>query len=338
MANVLVIQQFKTTIPLVKPKPIRASKVVAHVKVGKSIVVHVTKGDSEPPLAQRRQRHGLAIDNKPGFTGNIVKRAVALVEVKPVRLRQFTQSAGVRDCEAPLPFRLERGLAVDSGHRPLLATARVLKTRGRIGKVHPVDVVRHVQIEIPVTIHIGESHRGRRAGRVQTRVFNRSKPAVAVVDEQSRANLHTVDQQVVVAVAINIDQGCPGADGIRQRVGTRHRLELKPSPVQVQCVRALNIAEEHIRQVIPVHVASGNAGPVVRHHVFVILETGQPVRESDATLGCGDCRESLAPLRGRRHGSSPGRIRLAKRMVDCQTKQQRYRAWPSASAASKVTE
>ena len=271
--------QLKGAIALINPKPVRAGKIIANVQVRKQVIVHVAKRDSQAPFAKRSQRTRFSVDDKHRLRRHISKRAVGVVEIKSVSLRQFTHPAGVRDREPALPFRFERRLAVDPCDDPLITALGVLKPRGRIGEVHPVDVMGHVQIEITIAIDVRQSQRTGGAGRVEARYFAQLKAAAAIIEEQPRAGLNPVNEQIFIAVVVHVGKDRTGTHFIL--VGNTGRLgygtKTKVALVQIQSVVPLNIAEVNVGQIISVDVSNGHTGAVVSDHVFVILQSGKAV-------------------------------------------------------------
>ena len=199
----------------------------------------------------------------------------------------------------------------------------------------------HVQIEITIAIDVRQSQRTGGAGRVEARYFAQLKSAAAIIEEQPRAGLNPVNEQIFIAVVVHVGKGRTGTHLIL--VGNTGRLgygtKTKVALVQIQSVAPLNIAEVNVGQIISVDVSNGHTGAVVSDHVFVKLQPGKAVDKLNPARSRVDQFKALGSRSRRLHCRMLGQwaaTRLGDNRHTAQSNQKNKanRAWPSAATGS----
>ena len=207
--------------------------------------------------------------------------------------------------------------------------------------MHPVDVMGHVQIEITVAIDVRQSQRTGGAGRVEARFFAQLKSATAIIEEQPRAGLNPVNEQILIAVVVHVGKGRTGTHLVlvvnAGRLG--YRTETKVALVQIQSIGSLNITEVNVGQMISVDVSNGHTCAVVSDRVFVKLQPGKAVDKLNPARCRGDQLKALGSCSRRLHCRTLGQwaaARLGDNRHAAQRKQKNNanRAWPSAATGS----
>ena len=156
--------------------------------------------------------------------------------------------------------------------------------RARVGDVYHVDVIGHVQVKVAVAVHVTQRQAHGCVFPRQTVVGRLGEPAPAVVQEQSRAGGDAVDQQVGVAVAVDIGEHRAGGElpGTTDpgRIGDVGELPAAEIPVQPIC--SLQIGEVEVAQAVAIHVGGGDSGPIVSHGIGEEHFAEQPIGETQA--------------------------------------------------------
>ena len=267
--------------PVIDPEPVRTAEGVAHVQVRREVAVDVAERHGQAPVVRGGKRPAVLVGEAALLEHHFLKPAGAVVQVKTVALRQLLDPA-VRCHQKPAPEPcLEGGLPVDTGDDPLPAPPTQGEPRARVGDVHHVDVIGHVQVEVAVTVHIAQRQAHGRVVPRQPGVGRLGEPPPAVIHEQPRAGGDAVDQQVGVSVAVDIGKrraggklpGAPHA-GRPGDVG-----ELPAAEVPVQPVGSLQVGEVEVAQAVAVHVGGGHTRAVVGHGVGEEHLPEQPVGE-----------------------------------------------------------
>ena len=197
---------------LVHPNPIRGVQVIADVQVGFSILVHVLEANGQPPIpGWRCQGFARDVQKAPPNPGDRNKTSSPVVEKKHVFLPHFDHlSTGANlkaigeiqcGCWAPIDRHHYRA---GCGLPELVSGVGLVEDGGRAE-------VRHVEVQIPIAIHVSQGHRGGTTARAQpSRIGGFLKTALAVIEPQAGASPQLIDQQVRIPVAIHIGKGRTG--------------------------------------------------------------------------------------------------------------------------------
>ena len=162
-------------------------------------------------------------------------------------------------------------------------------------------VIGDVQIEVPVAIHVGQRHRHAAGGRAEAGVLRPlGEAAVSVVEEQRDPAAERADEQIEVAVPVDV-----GEDGAR-RVAAGHRdagpggnvFEVKVAQVAVQGVRALVAGQVDVGEAVAVHVPQRDSAALRQVAVPERAVERDGVGESDAGARRRQLREPRPPPRG----------------------------------------
>ena len=165
----------------------------------------------------------------------------------------------------------------------------------------PRLVVGDVQVEVAVAVHIGQRHGHAAAGGAEPGLDGTlGEHAVAVVDEQRHSPAERADQEVQVAVAVDVGEHGAG------RVAAGHRdagrrgdvLEAPVAQVAVQGIRALVAGEVDVGAAVSIHVPQRHAAALRQVTVPERAVERDGVGESNAGAG----REQLGEA-----GPAPGR-------------------------------
>ena len=199
----------------------------------------------------------------------------------------------------------------------------------------------HVQIEITIPIDVRQSQRTGGASRVEARYFAQLKPAAAIIEEQTRAGLNPVNEQIFIAVVVHVGKDRTGTHLIL--VGNAARLacgtKTKVSLVQIQSVAPLNIAEVNVGQIISVNVTNGHTCAIVSNHILVKLQPGKVVYKLNSAHSREDQLKAFGSRCRRLHCRTLGQWAAAWLGDNRHTTQRKQKnnancAWPSAAIGS----
>ena len=115
---------------------------------------------------------------------------------------------------------------------------------------------------MPVAIYVGQRHRHAAGGRAEPGLLRPlGEDAVAVVHEERDASGERADEQIEVAVTVDVgEHGARGmATGQRDAGSGRDVFEVKVAEVAVQGVRALVARQVDVGKAVAVHVAQRDA-------------------------------------------------------------------------------
>ena len=267
----------------VDPDAVGRGVVVAHVEVGKPVVVQVGEGGGQAPVPDPLQGLPGPVEEGPPAPAHRQEAALALVEVELVALGQLHQpplaSLGGY-LEAPLPAQLGHGPAVDVGHPVAAVHQSHLVAGGGVARVHHVDVVGAVEVQVAVGIHVGQGQGGGRGVPGEARAATLGEDAGPVVQEEPDAAGHPAHQEVGVPVPVDVGQRRPGGPlaGAGGLPG-RDLLEAPAPPVEVEPVGPLQGAEVDVGPAVAVDVAQGQSRAVVGHHARQVGVPGERVAE-----------------------------------------------------------
>ena len=131
-------------------------------------------------------------------------------------------------------------------------------------------VVRDVQVERAVAIDVGEGD-GRAAlpGRVEAEVAPLGEVALAVVHENRVRPSRREQDQVEIAVAIDVGERGPGRISVAgaDAGGCRDVLEPPAAEVAVEGAAAFRAREKHVDEPVAVDIAYRDAGPLAHDPV-----------------------------------------------------------------------
>ena len=200
----------KPAAPVVDPEPVGVGKIVADVQVRREIPVDIAKSHGQTPVTGGRKRPTVLISEIALLKNHLLKFTCTVVQVETVRLRQLPNPA-FRCCQKPAtePW-LKGGLAIDTRDDPFPSPPTQRVSSACVGDVHHVDVIGHIQVEVAVAVHVTQREAHGRVLPSQPGVCRLGEPAPAVIHKQSRASGDAVDQQVGVAVAVDVGERRPG--------------------------------------------------------------------------------------------------------------------------------
>ncbi len=134
----------------------------------------------------------------------------------------------------------------------------------RIGHVHQSEraVVCDVKVEKAISIDVADGQRHAAFAEIQAR--GKTEFAFAIVEENVRACANGIDDEVEVAVAIEIDES--GASAVDMGEGdaglSGDVFKFPVAEIAVEHVVSAHAAEIEIAPAIAIHVAGGDAGAV----------------------------------------------------------------------------
>ena len=277
---------------LVHPNPIRGVQVIADIQVGLSIPVHVLEANGQPPIpAWRCQSFARGVQKAPPNPGDRNKTASPVVEEKYVFLPHFDHLSTGANLKAIGEIQCGHRAPIDRHyHRAGFSLPELVSGVGLIEHGGRAEV-RHVKIQIPIAVHVGQGHRGGTTARAQPgRIGGFLKTALAVIEPQAGAAAQLIDQQVRIPVSIHIGKGRTGriirsrrrVEPTHPRQGlSRHVGETPVPEIAVHRIQGIQTAEEDIETAIAIHIGQrhSRAGDqiAVGHRPFF----GQAIGEVD---------------------------------------------------------
>ena len=197
---------------LVHPNPIRGVQVIADVQVGPSIPVHVLETSGQSPIpGWRCQGFARGVQKAPLDPRGRNKTALSVVEKKHVFLPHFDHLSTGANLKAIGEIQCGYRAPIDRHHyRAGFGLPKLVPGVGLIEHGGRAEV-RHVEIQIPIAIHVGQGHRGRPSARAQPgRIGGFLKTALTVIEPQAGSSSQLIDQQVRISVSIHIGKGRTG--------------------------------------------------------------------------------------------------------------------------------
>ena len=240
-------------------------EVIADVKVGPAISIEVSEQGAQAPVGRWGVKFSAVLVKERALRpGDRSEVASALIEVEKI---PFT---ALQDFSAAIPlahrdesvFRsdLDGSVGLPSGFHS--QTGRLVLEGG-------APVIGHVEIQVAVTIDVGQCQGGgsQTLGEPVLRGFG--EVSGPIVQEQAGAKPQTVDQQIEVPVTIDVHQdgaraglvatGCSSGFGLS--------LESPATPVEVQFVGAIQPCEVEVAPAVSVDIPEGHAGAVFQDAV-----------------------------------------------------------------------
>ena len=273
---------------VVQPEHVGILEVVAHVQIRRAVPIDVGElGGQGEVLRSGSQR--LSVLVQEAARGPRDEREVprTVVQVETIRIRTLLHRHEVVFGSIHHPVVLAelgndlevvRADLVDHRiERPLLWWIHV---HGGAGLV-----IGDVQIEVPVAIYVGQRHRHAAGGRAEPGVSGPlGEDAVAVVHEERDASAERADEQIEVAVTVDVgEHGARGmATGQRDAGPGRDVFEAGVAQVAVQGVRALVAREVDIGEAVAVHVAQRDAAALCQVAVPQGAVDGDGVGEANS--------------------------------------------------------
>ena len=184
------------TTPVVEPKPIRRSEIVGDVKVRRSVPIEVAEDHRQPPVPSHGLRLALVIKKNTRLGLHRRETSVTVVAVERIGFGQFDDFAVWHHFESIPKTGIGGGDAVDLAYHPTPSLLAHGEARRGVDHVHHINVMDTVEVEVSITIHVGQSHRGAGGVAVQAAVAFFSPATVTVIEEESRASSDAVDEQV----------------------------------------------------------------------------------------------------------------------------------------------
>ncbi len=206
--------------PVVQPKQIGILEVIADVEVRRAIAVHVGELGRHPEVfGRRRERLAGLVEEPPLGPGHQREVTLPVVQVEAVRVGSLLHRDQVVLGPVHHPVILpELGHDLEAPPHPPDDLVEGAFTR-RIGVHRGAGlVVGNVEIEMPVSIHVGQRHR-HAAGVGGEAALRRplGEHTVAVVQERRYAPAKGAHQQVQVAIPVHIRKHGAGRVPARQR-------------------------------------------------------------------------------------------------------------------------
>ena len=164
-----------------------------------------------------------------------------------------------------------------------------------------IPVVRHVQIQVGIAVDIGEGEGHARGGAGESPCHGGiGEVAASIVQETRNATPDGCDEQVQIAVAIEIDQG--GSGGIEVRAIDaglgRNLLEPPLAEVSIESIGTIETAQIEIATTVAIDVTGGDSGAVEEDVIGERAGGIDGVGEGDAGEGSGKACEACLALRG----------------------------------------
>ena len=96
----------KPTLPIVEPDPVFGVKIIADVKIGKRVPVHVAEHGVQAPFKQRLlERSPRGVQKTAPGEGHEHKVGAALIAIERIRFTQFLDTPALRHDEPILQIR-----------------------------------------------------------------------------------------------------------------------------------------------------------------------------------------------------------------------------------------
>ena len=184
------------TTPIIEPKPIRRGEIVGDVKIRGSVPIEVAEDHGQTPVPSHGLRLALVIKKNTRLGLHRRKASVTVVAVERIGFGQFDHFAVWHHFESIPKTGIGGGDAVDLADHPTPSLLAHGEARRGVDHVHHINVMDTVEVEVSITIHVGQSHRGAGGVAVQAAVAFFSPATVTVIEEESRACGDAVDQQV----------------------------------------------------------------------------------------------------------------------------------------------
>ena len=184
------------TTPIIEPKPIWRGEIVGDVKVRGSVPIEVAEDHRQPPVPSHGLRLALVIEEHTRLGLHRRETSVTVVAVERIGLGQFDHFAVWHYFETISKTGIGGGYAVDLADHPPSSLLAHGEARRGVDHVHHINVMDTVEVEVSITIHVGQSHRGAGGVAIQAAVAFLSPATVAVIEEESRPGGDAVDQQV----------------------------------------------------------------------------------------------------------------------------------------------
>ena len=129
----------------------------------------------------------------------------------------------------------------------------------------PGAIVGHVQVQVPIAINVGQGQRSAAPLVIQRRrVGLRGEVPLAIIYENVCSASQRIDDQVQIAIAVDVGQNRAGR--VQGRAGhpgrSRHVLEFPTTKIVVEHIRPIQSAEVKIAQTIAIHVPGSHTRAV----------------------------------------------------------------------------
>ena len=308
-------ERLKMAATLVDPNPVHGIEIVANVEVGKTVAVQVAEHHRQSPVIGRRgQGPPVLIQEGAAGEGDRNEVGAALIAVEHVHLALFIDAAARVDGKSVGQIGVRHGPAIDAlDHLPAVDHA---ERELRVGHVHQSAraIIRDIKVQITVAIEVAQRQRHSAFARIEDgKIPGFGEAAFAVVNENVRAAAEGIDDEVQIAVAIQIDQR--GAGGRQIRTGHACRLsnvlKFPMAQVAVEAVPTVEAAKIQVAPTIPVDVPRRDARAVEQDLIGEMPLRGELISEENPGAVRRQQRESgFSVLRDGEFGAPIMRPRL----------------------------
>src|ERR1051326_9077103 len=165
-------------------------------------------------------------------------------------------------------------------------------------------VVRHIQIEIAVTVNIRQRHRGRTVFAQQPGIARFSEVPLAIIEEQAGSTADGIHQEIEFSIAVDISEDSTGR--MLPRASNACRLgdvEEFPIPeVLIKHIRTVDGAKVDVAQTIAIDITQRHARAVLEDAVFACPGVRETIGESDSRDGWWQQLKTRSARRGNRKG------------------------------------
>ena len=277
--------QPKPAVAVVQPQLVGVFEIVRHIQIRCAVARDIGEDGGEAEiLALLGERLPLLVA-KPRVPRDrlALEMPPPIVQVEEIWIRALLQAdateIGAVDQLVIAAIGLPHFVAVGT-EAPRHAIERPLLWREAIQR-RVCLVVRDVQIQIAVTVHIGEGDAHAPSGGTQTCGVLAEVSAAIVYEDRVGAAARNEDQ-VGIPVAIHIGERAPGGIAVgRGHAGARGDfLEVPVTEIAIQRVRAFGAGKEDVRPPVAIHIGEADAGALGERAVL------QQQRIAD---GIGEC-------------------------------------------------
>ena len=250
---------------VVQPEHVGILEVVAHVQIRRAVPIDVGElGGQAEVLRRGGERLAVLVAEPARGPRDEREMPLAVVQIEGVRIGPLLHRHEVvlgPIHHAVVLAELGNDLPVSVAHLMDHAIERSLLRRIDVHRRAGL-VIGDVEIEMPVAIYVGQRHRHAAGGRAEPGLLRPlGEDAVAVVHEERDASGERADEQIEVAVTVDVgEHGTRGmATGQRDAGSGRDVFEVKVAEVAVQGVRALVARQVDVGEAVAVHVAQRDA-------------------------------------------------------------------------------
>ena len=277
----------KLSAALIEPDALRGIEVVADPDVRQAVLIQVAHHHAQAPVERRRGKRQTRLVEKRSIDERQRREAPSSdIAIHFIDLAVLLNAAARIKPVAIGELRVRHRPAVHSRNDALSIAGREVEHRVRHVHQGQRAIVRHVEIEKTIAVEIAE--RERHAGLRAVEPRHLGETSLAVIREHPRAVAHGVDDEIKIAIPIEIHHR---GTGRRQAFARDARLsghvhELPVAEISIERVRAGEPAEIDIAQPVAIHIARRDPGSIEQNLVCEVTPLRQKIRERNAS-GCG---------------------------------------------------